>query len=688
MLVGSIGYFVSAIAFLTFFGILLTDKNKGYRKSLLFFAALSSSIWSLSMGYQSILEVDLILPQILEFVKGTAWLIFLFRMSSMTSAPTFSAIGQRNAIISVISLVVIMIFPVIYRYFLDSPFPLGSNFDFILATHLLLSVIGLVMLEQLLRNSRNEQRQVIKYMCLGLGGMLLYDFYMYSDALLYKRIDMDLWYARGYVDALVVPVLGMSIVRDPLWKPEIFVSRRVVFHTTALLASGLYLLLMGGAGYYVREYGGTWGHVGQAFLLFLTMLFLFIGLFSKRMRLFLKVLINKHFYPYKYDYREEWLRFIKTLSTSEANLNPNITTIRSIAQIIDSPGGMLWLRDDNDFYVCIETLEMPYIEIKESSESPISKFLEENEFVISLDEFKASPEVYNRLGFLKLPDWINEVSPWLIVPLIHAEKLMGFIVLDHAPAQKKHFNWEDSDLLKTAARQAAAFLAQREVADELAETKQFESFNKLSTYVIHDMKNLVTQLSLITSNAEKHKNNPLFMEDVIDTVCNSVNKMNKMMNVLQGKTDINVSKMVDIVQLLQELTSNRELSSSKPTPKLHCESKKFFVKGGRDQLLSIFGHLVQNAQDATQDDGIIDILESAEGNRVVIEIRDSGCGMDQNFIKSELFKPFKTTKGDSGMGIGAYETKEIITSLGGYIDVTSDLGKGTCFKVFLPGKSQ
>lgn len=346
---------------------------------------------------------------------------------------------------------------------------------------------------------------------------------------------------------------------------------------------------------------------------------------------------------------------------------------------------MLWLRQESGFYECVDAYEMPCIKIKEPSESSLPRFLEENEFVISIDEFKTNPEVYNRLGFLELPDWINDVTPWLIVPLIHIDKLIGFIVLDHSSAQKKHFNWEDSDLLKTAARQAASFIAQREVADELAEAKQFESFNKLSTYVIHDIKNLVTQLSLITSNAEKHKNNPLFMDDVINTIANSVNKMNKMMGVLQGKAEVKTSHMVNIVDLLHELVASRERSGGKPTPQLGCESHELYVRADRDQLLSIFGHLVQNAQDATPETGRIDVLQTTKGTGVVVEVSDTGCGMDEEYIRTKLFRPFKTTKGEKGMGIGVYETREIISALGGDIEVSSTVGKGTSFKVYLPG---
>ena len=214
--------------------------------------------------------------------------------------------------------------------------------------------------------------------------------------------------------------------------------------------------------------------------------------------------------------------------------------------------------------------------------------------MISVDEFLEQPEVYNRLGYLELPEWVKTIQPWLIVPLIYNDLLIGFIVLDHASARKRSFNWEDSDLLKTAARQVAAFLEQMNASNALAEARQFESFNKVSTYVIHDIKNLVAQLSLISSNAEKHKDNPLFMEDVFKTVNNSVTKMNKMMEVLSGKGASSKSSKVDIISVLEELVHHRQIAGGKPVPILGCESTSYYVKADKNQLIAILGHLVQH----------------------------------------------------------------------------------------------
>ena len=684
MNIGSVGYSISALAFLVFFVIMLTDKHKGSTKTLLVVAALSSCVWAFSMSYQAMTGSDLITPQVLEFVKSICWIALLLRMLSIAYGAGITTTGFIVSLGSIVVFVMAMMFPVIYQYLSTDISTFGDNFDYLLSSHLLLSVIGIVLIEQLYRNTKPEQRRVIKFLCLGLAGMYVYDFYMYSDGLLYKRIDLTLWHARGFVDALIVPLIGIAIIRDPLWSPEIFISRKVVFHTTSLLASAVYLMAMGVAGYYVRDYGGSWGLVAQAFLLFFTILSLLLFLFSERIRARWKVLLNKHFYPYKYDYRDEWLRFIRTISSSENDQGFYSKTITSISQIIGSSGGMLWLRKEAGHYECVESHQMPSVNIKESSKSSLVRFLEENEFVICVDEFDAAPEVYSRLGVLELPSWVRDVSAWLIVPLIDVDDLIGFIVLRHSRVHNKHFNWEDSDLLNTAARQAASFLVQREVSEQLAEAKQFESYNKLATYMVHDIKNLVTQLSLITSNADKHKSNPLFIEDVIKTISNSVDKMNVMMEMLQGKVISKPLVTVNIVELLEELVINREKSGEQPIPQLVCEAKQCNVSADRGQLLSIFEHLVQNAQDATESDGRIDILLSIQETWSVIEITDTGCGMTESFITNGLFKPFKTTKGKKGMGIGVYEAREIIASLGGEIEVLSECDKGTSFVVRIP----
>ncbi|MFV9615678.1 MAG: XrtA/PEP-CTERM system histidine kinase PrsK, partial [Gammaproteobacteria bacterium] len=673
----------SAFTFLIFLAVLLTDRHKGATKKTLLIAASVSCIWSLVLAYESLILIDEVQISIFEYFKSVVWLVLLVQLLSIAYSSRFKKITIKKIHYGLFIAVFILILPNLFEYVIED-ISLIAGVEYLTALSLLMTVIGIAFVEQLYRNTRTEQKWAVKYLCLGLLGMYIYDFYMYSDGLLYQRIDPVLWQARGFVYALTVPLIGVSISRDPIWSPEIFISRRVVFHTTTLLTSGIYLMIMGVAGYYVRDFGGNWGLVAQAIFLFITILLLALFLLSRRIRARLYVLVNKHFYPYKYDYREEWVRFIRTISASSEEKELYHNTIKSIAQIIESPGGMLWLREDNGFFVCVDTWEMEKVSVREPTETSLPKFMEEHEFVISVDEFQQQPEVYNRLGYLELPEWVKKLQPWLIIPLIYNDLLIGFIVLDHAAVRKKTFNWEDSDLLKTAARQVAAFLEQMNASEALAEARQFENFNKVSTYVVHDIKNLVAQLSLISSNAEKHKDNPLFMEDVFKTINNSVLKMNKMMEVLSGKVASSQSSKVNIISVLEELVHNRQISGGKPVPILGCESTSFFVKADKNQLIAIFGHLVQNAQDATDDNGRIMISQRRSADGVVIEIEDTGTGMSDEFIHNELFKPFKTTKGTKGMGIGVYEAREIILAIGGQIEVSSKVNVGTCFKLTIP----
>ena len=674
----TISYTIAALVYLVFFVVLLTDKHRGRNKGLLVLAALLSFIWASSVAAAQVGYASILLTQLAEVIKTLSWIGLVLSMLMSAGVENISLSQRLGAVARSVFLILAILTVILFALVNVEYIQLKTSA--LIATHLMLSVAGIVMVEQLYRNFAEAQRWVIKYLCLGLLGSFVYNFYMYSDAMLYQRIDPLLWQVRGFIEAAMLPLIAYSVSRDPLWSPEFFLSRRVVFHTTTLLASAVYLFIMGVAGYYVKQYGGNWGAVIQAFLLFMTIIVLAVILSSRRIRAKIRVFVNKHFYPYKYDYREEWLRLIRTISLGSDNLFRQ--SIKAIAQIIESPGGQLWLYNGHGFFECVEADGMPLIKEKAPSEASLPRFIREYEFVINVDEYKEQPEVYTRLGVLELPEWVDESGAWLIVPLINIDQLIGFVVLDSSTERKKHFNWEDSDLLKTAARQVASYIAQQKTSDALAEAKQFESFNKISTYIVHDIKNLVAQLSLIVSNADKHKHNPLFVEDALRTIDNTVKKMNKMMDVVANKT-ASQSNKVNIVELLDELVSTREQSRQLPVPVLGCESREVYVKADHDQLMSIFGHIVQNAQDATADDGVIKIIQTRDGDNVVIKFVDTGCGMSEDFIKNHLFKPFKSTKG-KGMGIGVYETREIISALGGTVEVESQLKRGTVFTVTLP----
>jgi len=260
--------------------------------------------------------------------------------------------------------------------------------------------------------------------------------------------------------------------------------------------------------------------------------------------------------------------------------------------------------------------------------------------------------------------------------------MLGFIVLANSPAQN-HFNWEDSDLVKTAGRQAAVHIAQLESSQALAEAKQFEARNRMSSYVMHDLKNLIAQLSLVVTNAGKHKHNPRFMEDAITTVDNSVQKMNRLLEHLRSDSvQAQETESIEICATLAEVV--QMMSSGKPLPTLDCQAQGINTLADKDRFGAIVGHLIRNAQDATPDDGRIIVRLFRLGERAIVEIQDSGCGMDKAFIRDRLFRPFDSTKGKAGMGIGVYETRDYIHKLGGDLEVISRVGEGSTFRIRLP----
>jgi putative PEP-CTERM system histidine kinase len=232
-------------------------------------------------------------------------------------------------------------------------------------------------------------------------------------------------------------------------------------------------------------------------------------------------------------------------------------------------------------------------------------------------------------------------------------------------------------------RQAASHLAQMEATRELDQARQFEAFNRMSAFVVHDIKNLVSQLTLVVSNAARHKHNPRFMEDVVHTVSNSVSRMNRLLEHLRtGGQARSETADVNLAELLTEVV--RHLGAGSPPIMLDCSKETVLVRADRDRLASVIGHVVQNARDATPPEGRIAVRMRIEGRFVVLDVEDTGCGMDEAFIREQLFKPFKTTKGEAGMGIGAFETREYIRSLGGDVEVSSRPGQGTLFRLRMP----
>jgi putative PEP-CTERM system histidine kinase len=539
------------------------------------------------------------------------------------------------------------------------------------------TIFGLALIEHLLRNAPESVGWRVKPLLLALGSAFAFDLLVFSEAFLFRAIDPDLWAARGVVNLFVLPLVAVTVARSREWTPGVVVSRGVVFHSVALVGCGLYLLAMAAAGYYVRYFGGSWGKTVQAVLLFGALLVLVVVVFSGTVRSRLRVFVGKHFFAYRYDYRQEWLRFTGRLSSPEPGQTLQQQCIRALADLVESPGGLLWLRNGTGFTPAARW-NLPETAAAEPFESPFAAFLAESGWIVDVAEWRASPERY---GGRPLPEWLARLADaWLVVPLAQGPELLGFVVLAK-PRAPVDVNWEVRDLLKTASRQAASYLAQLAASEALLEARKFDAFNRMSAFVVHDLKNLVAQLSLMLRNAERHRDKPEFQRDMLLTVENVVQRMNQLLLQLRsGATPVDKPAAVALEPIVRRVQAARAAGGRRLAVELAAGVQAF---GHEDRLERVIGHLVQNALDATPPDGTVAIRVYRESGMAAIEIADDGVGMTPEFVRNRLFRPFQSSK-PAGMGIGAYESAQYVADLGGRIEVDSEPGRGTRIKVLLP----
>ena len=541
------------------------------------------------------------------------------------------------------------------------------------------SIFSLVLIERLFFSVVSDDRWKLKPLIIGLSSILIFDLYIYSEDILFKKIDADASAVRGLIHAFVVPLLFTSLASRARNNFRFKLSKATVFNSFALALSGIYLILISSVAYYVKYFGGDWGQALQVALVYGSLVIFTVIVFSNNFRSIIKVYIGKNFFHYIYDYREDWLKFTNLLVVQDSNPEMGKQIIKAFSNILESPAGSLWMKKGNDgAFNQVAHMNQTHTHLSEDSKSLFCRFMNSTGWVIDIEQYRRAPELY---GALKLPDWINDFpGTWLIVPLLAGEELIGFCTLDK-PRNPVSVNWEVNDLLKTAGRQAAGFLAQMQATEALLESRKFAAFNRMSAFVVHDLKNIVTQLSLMMRNSQRLLSNPEFQNDMLLTVDNSLVRMRQLMRQLhEGPVLSAPASGVDLEVLIDRLVARSIKSGRKIKFDL---SSPAAVRGQEDRLERVLGHLIQNALDATDAAGSVRISLDADGDRAQVVLCDTGCGMSPEFVASSLFKPFQTTK-QHGMGIGAYECALYIQELGGAIHVDSTLGVGTTLTLSIP----
>ena len=671
-LLAAAGYALAALAYLALAGLIVASWRTRPHGRILAAASALTALWGGALVFGDALHLSSGSVIALEAARNGAWLALLFHILQLRLPQGIRLPAPLRFMRTFASVLVVGLMLAGWL----APDTLTTVEWARSQALVVLTVMGLVLVEQVYRGSRREDRWAIKFLCLGLGGLFLYDFYLYAHAALFQAMDAHVWAARGYAVALVAPLIAVSAARNPDWAAPVNLSRSMAFHTASLLGAGVYLLLMAGAGYYLKLFGGEWGDVVRNIFVFAAGLLLVLLMVSGTLRARLRVFMSKHFFSYRYDYREEWLKFTRTLTDGQSGEQLCERAVEALAQLLESPSGALWMREGPS-YQRASHWNWADLQGTEPADSPFLKWLADKQWVVDLDEMQTRRDLY---GDLTPPAWIRQAEDaWLIVPLMLHDELLGFVVLKHSMA-KVTFNWEVSDLLKVAARQAAAHLSQMRASNQLIVARQFESFNRTTTFVIHDLKNLIAQLSLLLANAEKHQHNPEFQADMLETVANAVTRMNKVLTQLR-RTGSESLESISLADILNDAVASKHAFKLRPT--LDLPPPDLRVRAEKERLTRALGHLVQNALEATPADGSVTVHGHAQGNTAIVEITDTGCGMDDDFIRTRLFSPFDSTKG-AGMGIGAYECRETLRALGGTIEVHSKPGQGTRFRLCLP----
>jgi len=671
------GFFVAAAAYAAVSALMMMSWRRRPLGAWLIAACVLTAAWSAAAAHQALRpDGSDVVVALLELARSAGWIAFLLAIL----IPTWdgSGVARPKAIVpATVAALCVLIAVIDIRGHDGFIVAVGDTMvDIGLFGRLILALIGLVLIENLFSNTARQRRWAIKYLSFGVGAMFAYDFFMYSEAVLFQRVNEGLVDARGLINAVVMPLIAVSATRNPSWSLDLFVSRRFVFQSATLIGAGCYLLMMAGVGFYLRRFGGEWGAAVQATFIFAAVVMLVVVASSGTARARLKVLINKNFFNYKYDYRDEWLRLIATISSPQSVGGLPDRVIEGIAGIVDSPEGALWRRKDEDRFELLTTWNCRARDGMQRAHPEFTEFLERRQWVIDIVDHRHRPGQHENLV---IPDWIGEIPrSWLLIPLMHLDRLTGILVLGRARAPRD-LNWEDYDLLKTVGRQAASYLEEHAAARALIQAQQFDKFNRRFAFVVHDIKNLASQLSLMLENAKKHKANPAFQEDMLETIHESVDKMKRMLVRLHENEDEKTRREpIDLDDFLHRVVERCSPGAARLV--YDRLGRAVMAPADEERLGTVIAHLIDNAVEAAGPAGTVTIGLVSCAGEAVIEVVDDGPGMDPEFVRHELFLPFRSTKRD-GYGIGAFECREHVRDMGGTLEVESRLGAGTTIRI-------
>ena len=549
-------------------------------------------------------------------------------------------------------------------------------FFFSLIGHVAMTVIGLFLVENLFQMSRPNSLWTTKHLLIGAGTIFAFDLFYYTEALLFLRPDGMIRNVQPIIAVLAMPLLLISARRLNDVLISLPVSRGLLVSTTALLASGVYILCVAAIAYLIRGLGWTWGPTLQLIFLIGAAMVLLVLLSSTSLRHGGRRFIERNLFTFAYDYRREWLRLVNNMAKTEDELPLNKRALQATADLMDANGGVLFLRGSNGDLDYKSSWNIA-IDGKAPRTPPLalrSALSPKKTAIVFEDNGTASAG----LDHDDVKHWLGEFrDPWIALGLFKQDDLVGLIMITR-PRMRRRLTWEDLDLLEIFSHQLGSYLTVEELARQVADAEHFDRMSKHVTFVAHDLKNLISQLSLVLQQAKYHAHNPAFVSDSFLTIGDAVEKMTLLMRRVQEGAHAAPLSPVDLEALVQEAGRRHRCD--------HVETAtrgRSIVEADATALSSLIDHIIDNAREACGDDGRVTLALREDGDTALLSVSDNGPGMTRDFIENDLFKPFASTK-TAGFGIGMYQCREWVQRWRGRLTVESVIGSGTTVTVALP----
>jgi len=544
----------------------------------------------------------------------------------------------------------------------------GFYFYLLLTAYLL---TALVMLERFFTALSRRDRWIVKFESLGIGAILAMQILYFSQGLLYRTLDMSLITARTTAVAFGVLLFLYSRLRRG--RPaRLTLSRAAAFRSIVLITVSCYLLFLGLVGEGLRYLGPSSGRAFFYGISLIAGVALCTLLLSDTLRRKTMVFLHKHFHRQKYDYRVLWMQMTDRLGAARDAETLSTAILEMYCQTFAISGGALYLYRDKEAGMTIESIYAGFDAPGQfDPEQSLAEFLTSKQWVFNISENSSELRPVD-LAQLKG----HEVH--FVVPLFFEQRLGGVVVLGRQINPEEPAIYEDYDLMKIFGRQAAAALYNQLLSKQLSEQREMAAVGKVSAFVMHDLKNLVSNLSLVVENARELIHNPCFQKDMLETLWKTVQRMNGLIGRLKnvGETNLMQLELCNLKHLVVETVHGIGTN----TVEVYGDDVDALID--RSEIGKVITNLVLNGLEASNGNRTVEVEIGRDVGPMII-CRDQGCGMSGEFIVSNLFRPFETTK-KKGLGIGLYQCRQIVEAHGGRMEVVSTIGKGSEFKVYLP----